>query len=76
MYNLNWEVTRMKRQIKFQRIRIKFHDILGFENMSKINLDPNDTGFTITAIDNGYIPWKFPLKITINGSEGIRCSLL
>ena len=46
----------MKRQIKFQRIRIKFHDILGFENMSKINLDPNDTGFTITAIDNGYIP--------------------
>ena len=40
--------TRIKRQIKSQRIRITFHDIIGFGIISKISVKLRDNDFTIT----------------------------
>ena len=59
MQNLNWEKTRIKRQIKFQGIRTKFHDISGFGIILKIAVDPKDTGLTITELHHRCFPWKF-----------------
>ena len=60
MYKLNWEKTRIKRQIKFQRIGIKFHDIIGFEIISKISVSLKDNDCIITEIYGRYFTWKFP----------------
>ena len=35
IYNLNWQETRIKRQIKLQIIRIKFHNFIGFGILKK-----------------------------------------
>ena len=51
---------RIKRQIMLQRIRTKFHDIIGFGNISKITVNPTDNGFDY----NGTPPQIFLLKIS------------
>ena len=40
--------TRIKRQTKSQRIRITFHDIIGFGIISKISVKLRDNDYTIT----------------------------
>ena len=50
MYNLNRAETRIKREKKFQRTRIKFHNIIGFGIISKITLDPKDNGFAMIGL--------------------------
>ena len=53
MYNLNWDETRIKRQIKF-------HSSVGFRIISKIPMNPKDNGFSITELHHRYFPWKSP----------------
>ena len=60
MYNLIWEEIRMKRQIKFQRIIIKFNNTIGFRVKGKVVLNPKENGFAITELNRIY----FSLKIT------------
>ena len=44
----------MKREIKFQRIIIKFDNIIGFRVKSKITVNPKEDGFTITEFHHKY----------------------
>ena len=50
----------MKRQIKFQRIIIKFNNIIGLRVKGKVIVNPKENGFSITELNHIY----FSLKIT------------
>ena len=58
MCKLNWEETRIKRQIKFRKIRIKFQDIIGFGILSKISVNPKDNYFTVTELHRRYFTFE------------------
>ena len=51
MYNLNWDETRAKRQLKF-------YNSIGFRIIIKIIMNPKDNGFTIKELHHRYVPWK------------------
>lgn len=60
IYNLKWEEIRIKWQIKFHRIKIKAHNIIGFRFLSKFNCQSKMQWFHY----NGTPPQVFPLKIS------------